>query len=97
LVDARRLLGEEGMTRGCSAYMTLVLRQLDEAVEWSQVRDCLHRVHRIAHDDSAVVPLWQLVEYFVYHDSLQGVAAKPVSLYQNVELWRPPFQYPAEK
>lgn len=96
LVDARRVLGEEGMSGGCSPYMTLALRQLDEAVDWSQVRDCLHRVHRIAYDDAAILPLWQLVEYFVYHDSLRGIATKPVSLYQNVELWRPPFQYPAE-
>ena len=76
LVDARRVLGEEGMTGGCSPYMTLALRQLDEAVDWSQVRDCLHRVHRIAFDDTAIVPLWQLVEYFVYHDSLGGIAAQ---------------------
>ena len=97
LVDARRVLGEEGMTGGCSPYMTLALRQLDEAVDWSQVRDCLHRVHRIAFDETAIVPLWQLVEYFVYRDSLRGIAIKPVSLYQNIEQWRPPFQYPTEK
>lgn len=97
LVDARQFLGESGISGGCSPYMTLALRQLDEAVDWAQVRDCLHRVHRIAYDDAAILPLWQLVEHFAYHDSLQGVAGKPVSLYQNIEQWRPPFQYPAEK
>ena len=97
LVDARRVLGEEGMTGGCSSCMTLALRQLDEAVDWGQARECLHRIHRIAYDDAAVLPLWQLVEYFAYHNSLRGMAAKPVSLYQNVEQWQPPFQYPAEK
>ena len=39
LVDARRVLGENGLTGGCSSYMSLALRQLDEAVEWDQVRD----------------------------------------------------------
>jgi ABC-type transport system substrate-binding protein len=97
LVDARRILGEDGMTGGCSPFMTLALRQLDEAVDWSQVRDSLHRVHHIAFDDSAVLPLWQLIECFAYNQSLRGVAARPVSLYQGVEQWRPPFQYPAEK
>ena len=97
LVDARRVLGEEGMTGGCSPYMTLALRQLDEAVDWGEVRDCLHRVHRIAYDDVAVLPLWQLVEHFVRHESLRGVGARPVSLYQNVEQWRPPFQYPTDR
>jgi ABC-type transport system substrate-binding protein len=97
LVDARRILGEDGMSGGCSPYMTLALRQLDEAVDWSQVRECLHRVHHIAFDDTAVIPLWQLIECFAYHQSLRGIAARPVSLYQGVEQWRPPFQYPAEK
>jgi ABC-type transport system substrate-binding protein len=97
LVDARRILGEEGMSGGCSSYMTLALRQLDEAVDWKQVRDCLHNVHRISNDDAAILPLWQLVEYFAYHETLRGVATRPVSLYQNVELWRAPFQYPADK
>ena len=97
LVDARRVLGEDGISGGCSPYMTLALRQLDEAVDWKQVRDCLHTVHRISYDDAAILPLWQLVEFFACHDSIRGVAAKPVSLYQNVEQWRPPFQYPSDK
>jgi ABC-type transport system substrate-binding protein len=97
LVDARRVLGEDGIAGGCSPYMTLALRQLDEAVEWDQVRECLHRVHRIAHDDVAIVPLWQLVEHFAYHDSLQGISSRPVSLYQYIEQWRPAFRYPTEK
>jgi ABC-type transport system substrate-binding protein len=97
LVDARRVLGEDGIAGGCSPYMTLALRQLDEAVDWKQVRDCLHAVDRIAYEDATVLPLWQLLEYFAYRDSLGGVTSRPVSLYQNVEQWRPPFQYPAEK
>jgi ABC-type transport system substrate-binding protein len=97
LIDARRVLGEEGISGGCTSYMTLALRQLDEAVDWKQVRECLHAVHRISYNDAAILPLWQLVEHFVCHDSLQGVAPRRVSLYQNVEGWRPPFQYPAEK
>ena len=76
LVDARRVLGEEGISGGCSPYMTLALRQLDEAVDWKQVRECLHAVHRISYDDAAIIPLWQLVEYFACHDSIKGVAAQ---------------------
>ncbi len=97
LVDARRVLGENGIAGQCSPYMTQALRQLDEAVDWTQARDCLHRIHRIAMNDVSILPLWQLVDYFVCHESLRGVSARPVSLYQNVEQWRPPFQYPAEK
>ncbi len=98
LVDARRVLGENGLTGGCSPYMSLALRQLDEAVEWDQVRDCLRRVHRIAHEDVAILPLWQLVDYFACHENLHGIAGGGnVSLYQNIEKWRPAFRYPTEK
>ena len=97
VVDANRLFGEGGMVGDSGPYMTLALRQLDQAAEWDQVRECLHRVHRIAYDDVTVIPLWQLVEHFAYRKSLRGVAPRPVSLYQNIEQWRPAFQYPAEK
>jgi tetratricopeptide (TPR) repeat protein len=96
-VDARRLLGENGLTGQCSAYMSLALRQLDEAVEWVQVRDCLRRIHRIAFEDTSIIPLWQLVDHFAYHRRVQGIVDRPVSLYQNVEQWRPAFLYPTDK
>ncbi|MBN2473031.1 MAG: hypothetical protein JXB62_00385 [Pirellulales bacterium] len=93
LADARRLLGTHGMSAGCSAYMSLALRQLDRALDWQQVHDRLRAIHRIAHDDVAVVPLWQLPDYFAYHKSLSGVGSQPVLLYQNIEQWRPAFRY----
>jgi ABC-type transport system substrate-binding protein len=96
LVDAPRLLGEDGPAAGCSDYMSLALRQLQRAAEWQQVREILHRIHRLAHREVAVVPLWQLTEHFAYHKSLRGVAARQVSLYQNVEQWQCDFRYPAE-
>ena len=96
VVDARRVLGEDGIAGGCSPYMSLALRQLDYAVEWIQVRECLHRVHRVVRDDVAIIPLWQLVDHFAYRQSLQGIAAEPVSLYQNIEQWRLAFEYATE-
>jgi ABC-type transport system substrate-binding protein len=64
---------------------------------WDQVRTCLRRVHRLAHEDVAILPLWQLVEHFACRDDLRGISAGGVSLYQNIEQWRPAFRYPAEK
>ena len=96
LVDAPRLLGEDGMAAGCSPYMNLALRQLRQAADWQQVRKILHRVDRLAHDEVAVVPLWQLTEHFAYRKSLQGIGTRPAALYQNVEQWQRAFQYPAE-
>jgi ABC-type transport system substrate-binding protein len=97
LADANRLLGENGLAGGCSPHMSLALRQLDQASDWTQVRDRLREIHRLVNDETAVVPLWQLTEHFAYHKSLKGVVPRPVSLYQNVEQWRPTFQYPAEQ
>lgn len=97
VVDARRLLGEEGLSGGCSVYMSLALGQLEREAEWRKVGDRLRQVHRIAHDDVAVVPLWQLTDHFAYHRSLQGVGTLPVRLYQNVEQWQPGFYYPSEE
>lgn len=97
VVDARHLLGEDGMAGECSPYMSQALRQLDEAVEWGEVRTCLHTVHRIAYADVAVVPLWQVVDYFAYRERMQGIPSRPVSLFQNIEQWRPAFQYPSQK
>jgi ABC-type transport system substrate-binding protein len=96
VVDARRLMGSDGITGGCSAYMSLALRRLDEAGDWQQVHARLRRMHLIAHRDVAVIPLWQLVEHFAYHRSIKGIGSRPVSLYQNIEQWQVEFQYPKE-
>ncbi len=92
-VDARRLLGEDGMTGGCSPYMSQALRQLDAARDWDEVKQHLHDIHRIAHDDVAIVPLWQLTDHFAFRTNLRGIAAAPISLYQHVERWELDFRY----
>ena len=98
VVDARRLFGGDGIVGGTTRYMGLALRELDDAVEWSQVRECLRRVHRICYDDVTIIPLWQLLDHFaVYRAGLEGAEGKAVSLYQGVEQWRPTFQYPSDK
>lgn len=96
VVDARRLLGDEGIAGGCSSYMSLALGQLEQAEDWLKVGAKLRDIHRIAYDDAAVVPLWQLTDHFAYHQSLKGVGARPVTLYQNIEQWQPAFYYPSE-
>ncbi|MFH1919112.1 MAG: ABC transporter substrate-binding protein [Planctomycetota bacterium] len=96
VVDARRLLGEEGISGSASSFMSQALRQLDQATDWAQVAGRLRHVHRLAHEEVSVVPLWQLTDHFAYHRSLEGVGTGPMSLYQNVEAWQPATQYAAE-
>ena len=96
LVDARRLLGNNGPAGGSSPYMDLALRKLEEAPDWPRVGRTLRQIHRIAHVEVAVVPLWQMTEHLAHHRTLQGIDESPVSLYQNVENWRPGFYFSAE-
>jgi len=97
VVDARRLLDQDGICGGSSPYMSLALRQLEQATTWPEVGARLRQIHALAHREVALLPLWQLVDYFAYHRSLEGVGAQPVTLYQNVEQWKPEFYYPTEE
>ncbi|HUY87587.1 MAG TPA: ABC transporter substrate-binding protein [Pirellulales bacterium] len=96
LVDAARLLGPNGLAGGATPYMVLALRELNGATGWAAARKKLQQIHRLADDDTAVIPLWQLTEFFAYHRSLEGLRPKPVMFYQDVEHWQGKFQLPAE-
>ncbi len=88
MFDIRRLLGAEGLIAGGSSYLELALRRLGLATNWEQSRETLHDIHRLAHEEVAVVPLWQLTEFFAFQPRLQEVGDFPLSLYQHVEGWK---------
>ena len=95
LVDARRLLGDDGLAGACTPIMSRALRQVAEATDPAQARIRLRRIHRLCHEESAVIPLWQLTDHFACHQSLQGIDKGVVSLYQDVEKWNVEFTYPS--
>ena len=95
LTDAARLLGPDGIAGGATPYMVLALRQLSAATGWAAARKKLQEIHRLADDDTAVVPLWQLTEFFAYHRSLTGLGPQAVALYQDIEQWQGKYQLPA--
>jgi len=91
LVDARRLLGLEELRGIDSPYIKHALRTLDAAQTWGDVRDRLLDLHRTAHNEAAVIPLWQMVDSFAYRKQLRnivGTDGPPVWLYQNIGQWR---------
>jgi tetratricopeptide (TPR) repeat protein len=94
LVDARRVLGEDGLAGGCSPAMGLALRQLAEAADWQQAAARLRQIHGLAQQEAAVIPLWQLSDHFAYRGELKAVGSEPISLYENVEQWTVDFFYP---
>jgi tetratricopeptide (TPR) repeat protein len=97
VVDARRLLDRDGLAGSCSPYMSLALKQLEEAADWPTVGLKLRQIHQLAHGEVAVVPLWQLTDFFAYRRNLSGVGSRPVTLYQHVESWKVKLQDPTEE
>lgn len=92
IYNARRLLGSNGVAGRASALMAAALDQLDQAENWNQARAQLQEIHRIAHYDLPVIPLWQTVNYFAHRKSVSGVGTSPVTLYQNLSAWRKSYE-----
>lgn len=88
VVDARRLLGSDGLTGGSSNFLELALRQLEAANDWKTAREKLLEIHRLADEDTAIVPLWQLNDHFAHRQSLTGFGDPPVQLYEEIERWQ---------
>jgi hypothetical protein len=86
--DARGTLGPNGVAGRCSPLMSLALDELPLTENWKQARVQLNEIHRIAHYDLPVIPLWQTVNYCAYRKNVTGVGDQPVSLYQRVSAWR---------
>lgn len=74
-----------------------VLGELQRAATWDEAVARLHRIDRIAHDEVALVPLWQLTDTFAYRKNLEGIKPGTLSLYQDVEQWKLGFEYPSGK
>jgi len=88
IIDARRVLGPEGLAGSQDQLVGLGLRQLEQAKNWREVRDRLLDLHSIAHHELPVLPLWQMVESYAYRRELVGMGSDIVSLYQNAGNWR---------
>lgn len=96
LSDLRRLFGFGGTIAHSGPYVRLAERQVAQAGDWNAARQALRNLHRWAHDDVVVVPLWQIVDAFAYRDYVQGIDKQAVSLYQAVTQWRIRPPEPAE-
>lgn len=88
VIDARRVLGPEGLAASSDQLIGLGLRRLEEAKNWREVRDRLLDLHWITHHELPVLPLWQMVDSYAYRRELVGVGSDIVSLYQNASNWR---------
>ncbi len=80
IIDARRVLGPEGLAGSQDQLVGLGLRQLEDAKNWKEVRDRRLDLHSITHHELPVLPLWQMVESYAYRRELGGMGADIVSL-----------------
>ncbi|HEX5103896.1 MAG TPA: ABC transporter substrate-binding protein [Pirellulaceae bacterium] len=88
IVDAARLLGPDGPAFAPSDFVQLTLRQLANAQNWQQGRERLLRLHRLIHEDVALLPLYQTIDHYAYRRTLQGPSQPRVTLYQDIDQWQ---------
>lgn len=87
VIDARRILGPEGLAASDDQLIGLGLRRLEGAINWKEVHERLLDLHDIAHNELPIIPLWQMVESYAYRSDLFGVGQDIVALYQNADQW----------
>ncbi len=88
IIDARRLLGPDGLAASGNPFIGSGLRRLEESRNWKEARDRLLQLHDNVHRFLPVLPLWQLIDSYAYRRDLRGVGTNIVSLYQNADDWQ---------
>lgn len=88
VTDVDNLLGPGGPAETNNPYVVQSLNKLKSASNWPQVKEGCHELHAMVAAHLPILPLWQITEYFAYRTELQGVARKPVGLYQDIHRWR---------
>jgi ABC-type transport system substrate-binding protein len=86
--EIQHWLGPEGAAQPCSAAMLQALRGLEAAADKDQQAAALKSIHRLAASELPVIPLWQLVDHFAFHESVRGIGAPRSGLYENVPRWQ---------
>lgn len=87
-VDAFRLFGPGGLADGASPYLQRAVRQLGFSSDWPTARRALQQIHRLVHEELALIPLWQIREHLARDRRIEGMGAQPVALYAGFDAWR---------
>ena len=87
-VDVPRVLGDDGLLARCSPSMSEALWRLEQAKDIGASAIELHRIDCLVRDEAAVLPLWQLTDYFACRASLEGIRPRTLALYQDIQRWK---------
>ncbi len=76
------------MPNAATAWLRKNLRELAFATGWPLAREKLELLQHQARDDVALIPLWQLTDYYAFNNRLKGVADNSIGIYQDAEKWQ---------
>lgn len=88
IVDTARLISPNGLAAIADDHVNRSVQWMERAIRWPEVRERVRQVHRIVHEKAAVLPLWQMREYFAHREGVTLGAESPVSLYHGIQRWQ---------
>ncbi|MCR9200305.1 MAG: ABC transporter substrate-binding protein [Planctomycetaceae bacterium] len=72
---------------GYPDWMRQELINLDYATSFKDAETRLFRIHRQIAAQAFIIPLWELDSYIALQRNIAGFAARPLSVYQDIERW----------
>ncbi len=81
----------------CSSdWLRHLLSRLSLTTNWREAIQLMRRIQLDAHDDVAVLPLWEFYEYDAYRPGVQNVPEQALWTYDGVIDWQVEPSYPEE-
>ena len=87
LTDIEAVFGNDGLATTLSAPVQQLVRQLSYSTSWQTAGRNLRQMHRQVLNNMAVVPLYQIQEYFAYRKNVKNLGRDLVNLYENIDDW----------
>lgn len=87
LTDIEAIFGHAGIAKNLSAPVQQLVRKLSYSTSWQTAGRNLRQMHRQVLNNMAVVPLFQIQEYFAYRKNVRNLGRDLVSLYENIDEW----------
>ncbi|MBL8888630.1 MAG: hypothetical protein JNL67_01540 [Planctomycetaceae bacterium] len=88
LVDARRIFGQTGLVKEINSSVEHALDRIDRVKTWQAAGSALRNLHEKVYNETTILPLWQVPQYYAFRSDVRNVGFDLNSIYQNVEQWR---------
>lgn len=88
LVDARRIFGQTGLVTDINASVEHALDRIDRVRNWQAAGSALRNLHEKVYNETTIIPLWQVPQYYAFRSDVRNLGFEINSLYQNVGEWR---------